>query len=352
MPIKFNKANSFLVLFWLVLTLIVNVQVFVLHQMPLLPSLVHSSGFIIICISGAHTLGDLMLPLYLKKDKLHLFVILALCICIVSAAGLAWLDIWMMEKFSYDSSDVEIKYYYAQFCGMFIATTLATGTVCGIRFYTEHNKIEKAHRQLHAAHMEAELKHLRDQINPHFLFNVMNSINILIHKDTKQASSTLMKFSDMLRYQLYECSQDWIELTHEIKYLQNYINVERIRWGQDLKLDTKWHHSTADYRIAPLVLAPFVENAFKHVSHDRLINYIHINMEIRDDYLYFFVENSCSAENDRSACAEQGGFGLENVQKRLELLYPERYTLEITQHKNHYQVSLKLYLIHQKVLAS
>jgi sensor histidine kinase YesM len=201
--------------------------------------------------------------------------------------------------------------------------------------------------------LETELKFLRSQLNPHFLFNTINSIFVLIHKNPDQASEALAKFSDLLRYQLYECNEVEIPLGQELGYLENYIELERLRQdSKRVKLSIEFDKpSSYDFAVAPFILIPFVENAFKHVSTQKEnVNWIDIRLSFSGDRMEFVIINSVSNHGNLSReVMRTGGIGLKNIQRRLNLIYPDTHTLNITHEQN--QFCVKLYVgLHKQEL--
>lgn len=288
------------------------------------------------CVVITHFMTDILLPVFIQRKRLLQFGALALLACMLMAFAFTWID---------GSFLPEDRPFMIRWCGMMVSSILIMGNICGLRFYREHAIIEKKHRQLQTAHLEAELKLLRDQVNPHFLFNVINSIHVLMHKDVQQASSVLMKFSDMLRHHLYDSTKEYILLKEEIAYLENYVNVERVRWGNDVQVECSWIETPEYFRIAPFILSPFVENAFKHVSRDHPNgNYVKIAMSLQETKLHFTVENTCDPLSGITGNKNAGGIGLENVKKRLSLLYNEQHQLEIGRTDNVFQVKLSLHV--------
>lgn len=176
---------------------------------------------------------------------------------------------------------------------------------------------------------EAELNFLKSQINPHFLFNSLNSVYFLIEKNNTEAREALHKFSSMLRYQLYEMSGDRVPVEKEIEYLKDYVDLQKLR--KDESFEMKFNHSpeVKGFLIEPLLLIPFVENAFKHISHYKnQLNFITIDLEMLAGSFHFKVENT--KEPLARATEAYAGIGLANVRRRLELLYPGRYQLGIS----------------------
>lgn len=187
---------------------------------------------------------------------------------------------------------------------------------------------------------ENELRFLKSQMNPHFLFNAINSIYVLIRKDPDLASHTLVKFADMLRYQLYECNADRIPIEKEIVYLDNYISLERLRKGNNLLAEYLVGEEVRHFSIAPLLIMPFVENAFKYVSsYPDAPNKVAVSLWCIDGLFELSVENTFDEEGGWPA---RGGIGLENVRRRLELIYNGGHRLEIRKEEKSFAVLLKI----------
>lgn len=211
-----------------------------------------------------------------------------------------------------------------------------------IVFIYESEKNKQIQKALEEEKLKAELKFLRAQINPHFLFNGINSVYFLIDEKPTIAKSTLLKFSDLLRYQLYECRDERIPLTKELKHIQAYIDMEKIRRGGDVKVQLSVPESVDDYTISPLLFTPFLENAFKYVSNedDGTKNLIDISIRLNDKHLFFEMANT----TDEKGLQQKGGIGIENVRKRLALLYPQKHQLDIFEQENQFIVKMKIEL--------
>lgn len=187
---------------------------------------------------------------------------------------------------------------------------------------------------------EAELNFLKSQINPHFLFNSLNSVYFLIDKNNVEARTSLHKFSDMLRHQLYGVADAKIPLEKEISYLEDYVALQKLRKDEKYDVSFRYEQNVKGIDIEPFLLMPFVENAFKHVSHSRPGNFIRFNIQRSNGSLSFKAENSIEA--NPSIKPGEGGIGLNNVKRRLELLYPGRHSLDISRDDETYRVNLTL----------
>ncbi len=206
----------------------------------------------------------------------------------------------------------------------------------------EYRKSEKIRQNLLEETYKTELKYLKAQLNPHFLFNGINSIYHLIGKNNTLAKDTLLQFSGLLRYQLYESSTH-ILLEKELDYVSKYIKIEETRRGSDIRLDYNIQSQSPKLKIAPLLLIPFIENSFKHCSNylDSNANTIKIIIKEEGGKVHLNVTNSYDQSINESIV---GGIGLFNVKKRLSLLYPDTHQLKINMVENNHIVDLSISL--------
>ncbi|MBR4148984.1 MAG: histidine kinase [Rikenellaceae bacterium] len=189
--------------------------------------------------------------------------------------------------------------------------------------------------------MQAELDYLKYQINPHFFMNTLNNIHALIDIDSEAAKDTVIELSKMMRYVLYDSEQDSISLDKEIQFLQHYIQLMRLRYSDSVEIVVDVPESShSQVKIPPLIFIVFVENAFKHGISYNSRSYIHISIEVsaEGDRVHYSVSNS----KNPSKWNTHGGIGLDNVRKRLDLLFPKRYQLEIEDTAHHYSVELNI----------
>jgi two-component system LytT family sensor kinase len=239
--------------------------------------------------------------------------------------------------------------FFALFEGGALQSTAAAMTLAmSIKLAKNWIQSRRKQQELEKEKLETELKFLKSQMNPHFLFNTINSIFVLIHKNPTMASESLAKFSDLLRYQLYECNEQQIPLGQELDYLENFVELQELREDHTrIRLDVALApYATGNYLIAPFVLIPFIENAFKHVSRKSdQSNWIKMELRFEKKQLYFCIANSISATHHASAEAvRHGGIGLKNVKRRLDLIYPAKHELIIRQEENQFEVRLHLEL--------
>lgn len=226
--------------------------------------------------------------------------------------------------------------------------------------YTQ--KLEKQTLELGQKNLETELSLLKTQIHPHFLFNTLNSIYFLIKKDPELSQEVVLQFSDMLSHQLYDTNKHEVPLSKEIKYLKNYCELEKIRQGDLVQLDFE-ATGKLEQPIAPMLLLPLVENAFKHGKGKADGYWIKIKVKANDFQLKASVENSYDPkvrpftlvkenQEDAQGTHQKSGIGLVNVQRRLELMYPENHQLTIERDQEVFKVQLDIQLNSENVINS
>lgn len=210
-----------------------------------------------------------------------------------------------------------------------------------VKLAFDYGRLQRRMAQTAREKAETELNFLKSQINPHFVFNSLNAIYFLIQKENAEARAALHKFSEMLRYQLYEMNDERIPVEKEIRYLQDYMDLQQLRRDEQYEVQFSCTPAVQHFSIEPLLLIPFVENAFKHISHfTGKKNMVKTSLDYSGDWFHFHVENTT---DPGPAVKEQpGGIGLANVKRRLELLYPGNHELTISHSGGVYAVHLKL----------
>jgi sensor histidine kinase YesM len=202
---------------------------------------------------------------------------------------------------------------------------------------------QKETEQIAREKISAELQLLKAQVHPHFLFNSLNNIYSFALEGSSKAPEMIQKLSDLLHYMLYECQQARVPLGKELKMIQDYISLEKVRYGERLKIETLFPQDNDDLVVAPLLLIPFVENSFKHGTSKMLSNpYVRLNITVQGDILYFKLTNSRPSAIEEISVSGNRGLGLKNVKKRLELLYPQKYELQIMEEDSEYSVWMKI----------
>jgi two-component system, LytTR family, sensor kinase len=300
-----------------------------------------------------------LMPRYLEKSRFVAYSLLLL-VTILSGALLIIPGYYMSAMLSgktiaslYGSSC-----WYTFFGNALPPVTAAMTLAMSIQLTANWIQTKRRQQLLEKEKLETELMFLKNQFNPHFLFNTINSIFFLIHKTPSLASASLAKFSDLLRYQLYECNDVQIPLSKEMAYIENFIELEKLRQNSNVEIRVHLEEQPVGHLdIAPFILMTFVENAFKHVSRDGdKHNWIHISLQLRNRQLEFAVANSTGDDPviaigehggiaGHGGIGEPGGIGLKNVKRRLDLIYPGQYELDIRQEADRYDVKLRMKLL-------
>lgn len=221
---------------------------------------------------------------------------------------------------------------------------IASGALLKVMHAVTQNQLSEAQKQ--AAHNKSELHLLQSQLSPHFLFNTLNNMYGLSITDHQKLPPLLLKLAELLRYSVYDVSETFVPLANEMDYIKNYIEFERIRIGDKLVLTTDLEEMVdAEIRIAPMLFIVFLENAFKHSKNTTSEQiFIHISLRVWENSILFSVKNTYGEKEVSGELfnSKSSGFGLQNVTKRLELLYPNAHELQITKDEMFYKVALQM----------
>jgi len=226
----------------------------------------------------------------------------------------------------FDAQEVQIRFYQV-ILEVYYSISFTLLAVL-IKFMIDWFNTQKQKSELLARTKTSELALLRTQINPHFLFNTLNNLYSLVYKKSDDAPSMVMKLSDIMRYMLYDSNSEKVKLEKEIEYLESFIELNELRLKEDHFVDFAIEGEIHDKLIPPMLLVPFVENAFKHGRKQYKVPGISISIHTRGNQLEFTCRNyiPTSAPFNKDA---HGGIGLENVRKRLEMIYPETHSLRV-----------------------
>mgnify|MGYP001597756885 CR=1 FL=1 len=228
-----------------------------------------------------------------------------------------------------------------------MAITYTSAITMSLKLVKHWYEKERLAKELEKVNTETELKYLKSQINPHFLFNSLNSIYALSLQKSDLAPDLILKLSDILRYLLYDGSEKKVSLAQELKYLKSYLELEKVRHGSRMDLEIEVTGDTDKEEIAPMLLIPFVENSFKHgLGKDMSKGYVKVLVDAADGNLKFAIANSkpINGSEVSSKKGYKGGIGLINVKKRLKLLYPNKHTLNVDSSDKEFQVTLNIKL--------
>jgi LytS/YehU family sensor histidine kinase len=238
---------------------------------------------------------------------------------------------------------LETTLYTVNIGETFLAFFIFAGFSTIITIVIDWNRQQREKTVLETKNLQTELKSLRNQINPHFLFNTLNNIYALSLKKSDRTPDMIIKLSEMMRYMLYECNERFVPLENEISYLKNYLDLEHLRQGENFSINFDIEGEILDQKIAPMLIIPFVENCFKHGVNRQLEDgYVDIQFKIETSQIRTIIKNSKPPDQPSSDHRVSGGIGLLNVKKRLDLLYKGKYTLDIKDEPESFFVDLTL----------
>jgi len=289
---------------------------------------------IIPAIIGFYFSYTLLFKKYLSKKKALPFIAATIVICL-SAAIFTEVTMYILPN--------QNIFWTTGTCigiGLFLLFIAFVNSVLGLvmrGFFSWYDDI-KVKVELNKKNHEMELELMKAQINPHFLFNTINNIDVLIQKDAVKASEYLNKLSDIMRFMLYEAKSEKIELTKELSYIEKYIELQRIRTTNPNYIQYDVKGNPANILIEPMLFIPFIENAFKHAENKKVENAIQVKLSIENNTIRFECENAYS--NTKDLKPAHSGLGNELIKRRLELLYPKKHTFEVKNENRIYKITL------------
>lgn len=281
-----------------------------------------------------------LIPNYLARNVLlYLGLVLAACAVVTPIKVLVlYLKFSGHPQLQEDLVAVQDTLYL----GSFLITMASTV----LRVITDWWRYQQEKINLQTQTIQSELRFLKSQINPHFLFNTLNNLYALTLKKSDKAPEIVLKLSEIMRYMLYECNEKQVLLSKEVQYIHNYLDLERLRQpkGADIQFATEGHIS--DQMVAPLLFVPFLENSFKHGlnHHVQGGGFVRLRLSVHEQDLEFFIENSKAERLPRQEHPRSGGIGLTNVRQRLNILYPDKHTLTVDDEPHRYAATLLLQL--------
>ncbi len=332
------------ILYWLAWLLFYAIVNSGYHDDPFITWLNVELIFMLIKLPFTYLCIYYLVPQYLIKKQYISFSTIGLVLSVVAGLGSWFLDYYLIMPLFFDlhlSQFWDFKIAYKILDMVYIASLPTI-----LKLLQGHIHQERLTAQIAEQKLGAELKLLKNQLQPHFLFNTLNNLYGMVLTHHKKAADVVIRLSDMMSYMLYECEGNSIALEKEIKNLENYIELEKIRYGNRLDVSFEKGGDTQDKFIAPLLFIPFLENAFKHgVEKSELASWVRINLWVEGNQLSFMIENSKAEVPEESEVdsKKQKGIGLTNVKQRLELLYTGQYTLEIIENDS-FLVKLNLEL--------
>jgi two-component sensor histidine kinase len=270
---------------------------------------------------------------FFEKTRYFRYLLVSALVCVGCAVLFLPVHFFLSRNFNFINLQLSI------------GSTIGTFIIgqCGslVRGFENWTNGLKHQAEIENRHLRTENELLKSQISPHFLFNTLNNIDSFIAEEPKKASETLISLSQILRYMIYETNTEKVPLSQEIDCIRSYLNLQKIRLSNEDAVEVSLPTQFGDYTVAPLIFLPFIENAFKHASQLRTKHAIKIKLEVKGDRICFNCFNTCE---EKPAKQQSGGLGLENVKRRLELIYKNRYTLEIEKTSCTFEVKLSIKL--------
>ena len=313
---------------------------------------IYASRFIDVCFSLILFLSVVffLIPTYLEKRRIFPFIVTSLMLIGLLSLLEFQADLVILRLFNLPTGPDEISdkmmifYRRKSYDFPIIPYNLVIYTL-GILYGLSRDWIRKYRHEnkMVQEKMRADIDLLRSQINPHFFFNALNNIYAISQRNKDdEAGHAIMKLSGLMRYMIYDSSVAEISLARELEHIENYFEVARLKFAQDEKVDIRIQKegNFHEYKIAPLLLVPFVENAFKHGLGSKGEGYIHLNLFVNENELNFQINNPILEKKE--SWKKHPGIGLDNVKKRLQLIYPGRYHLDIPDSKGEFKVQLTI----------
>ena len=281
------------------------------------------------------------IPRLLARGQIVWFILLVLFLFFSATFWRLQFEIWYVGQFP----DVRFATNPDMPLG---AQFIARGSSCGFvlimagvgRFTFDWFRSQKERKELEHQRLTSELAYLKSQVNPHFLFNTLNNIYGLARKQSPATEDAILKLSGMMRYMLYETNEAEVPLDREVKQLEDYLSLQSLRYARSEVARFETSGALEQYSIAPLLLVPLLENGFKHGRFSQPDDLLECNLAVSESGLEFQVINPVAPAMEQKD--EVGGVGLENIRRRLALLYPERHTLEIRKENGHFEAMLTL----------
>lgn len=275
----------------------------------------------------------------LKKKYLQFFLLFSFSLLMFYLVRTGLNYILVTKNIWPEAQGVQEPFTLIHVVELVIGAIYVIALVSAIKLTYDWVNEKKRNDDLQRMQLETELNFLKSQIQPHFFFNTLNNLYALVIKKSPNAPNVVLKLSEIMQYVLYEVKEPKISLMKSINYLYSYLELETLRYGERVKSEISIDGNIDDVEVPPLLFLPFLENCFKHgTNHDEDIN-VAITFVVKDNFLYFTVENNYVPRSDRKT---KHGIGIENVKRRLQLLYGNDYQLRTRSKGNIYTVNLKL----------
>jgi sensor histidine kinase YesM len=332
------KSKGIHIAFWVIVTIIFLFdRTYLIYKMGLSNFIVCAIVRISLLVGVAYLNLYYLMPRFLMRKKYVSYFTLV----ILSLVGYLFLQsIYDLYLYGYILGPYKRTFRFSAISYNVFNTlwylVLTVALKLSIDWYEQNRVLQK----IKIEKLQAEVNYLRSQINPHFLFNVLNNLYSLTLKKSELAPDVVLKLSDMMEYMLYESNDAYVPLEKEISYLENYLELEKLRQGNHADIKLNITGAAKGHLLAPFLLLPLVENAFKHGVSKAVENaYLHIDINIEQKQVTIAIENNKLNFIEQK---ENGGIGLSNLRERLQLLYPGKHTLQLNNRTDKYCVLLKI----------
>jgi len=276
-----------------------------------------------------------IIPEFLIKKRYAYFILILIILTVVWGAVIAYVEPWI-DRNLFNQIEEESNISNGIF-GMVFIILISTLINLSYKSFVQISKI----KQIENDQLHLELSSLKNQINPHFFFNTLNNLYALSLEKSDETPLVILKLSEMMRYTIYDCKESKVSISGEISYLENFIALQKVRHHKRGIITFKKEINNPNAKVAPMILIVFLENAFKHgldlMEKDAIIN---LNLKMNANSLHFYIENNFT----HSENIHEAGIGLENVKRRLSLIYPNTHELKIVKNSNLFCVDLKIHL--------
>lgn len=290
-----------------------------------------------ISIPAAYLVVYYLFPRFLYKKKFFLFVLYLLIVLVVSIILTRIVYYYIVLPVKWPEALEKTKFWGFSYLDGFSAKFVVIGLLAFVELTRKWVNEQKEKHRLEKEKLADELKLIKSQLSPHFLFNTLNNIDSLIYQDQKKASGAVVKLSDLLRYVLYDASQEQVSLKDEIDFISNLLDLQRLRISNNEDIVFNVTGNVSNLKIAPMLLIPLVENMFKHGSQMGESPLFVINIEVSNNRFHFFCKNY---QREDQNIDNRSGIGLQNVRKQLELLYKDRYSFDIDKTNKEFKIDL------------
>lgn len=340
-----NKGVTRHFLFWIGIVLLTIPQNVLESEQPYINTLVYKICVLIPQILASYFVAYFVIPKFSSKKKyvisLFLLIIGTYFFAVLARVFIIHIGENLVRKGSFEQETIleiviQLRFLVLHYVPAIYSTVFI---FLAVKFFMNYKAVKEKELRLTKEKVASELKTLKAQLNPHFLFNTLNNIYVLSLDNSPKTPRAIEKLSKILDHVLYRCNTKYVSLSSEIELIENYIELEKLRYDDRLEINLN-NHIEQDGEIAPLILLSLVENAFKHgAGEDSGSPKIEINLYNSNEEFVFVISNTVATESDR---LERTPIGLKNIKKQLDLIYPNRFALHIDNSPKVFTVTVKI----------